>query len=69
MGIGHGIAGSPTTVRNYIEGLVRDTGVNYIACQMMFGRMPLEAAALSIQLFAREVVPKLSLSSESGCTT
>jgi alkanesulfonate monooxygenase SsuD/methylene tetrahydromethanopterin reductase-like flavin-dependent oxidoreductase (luciferase family) len=61
MAIGHGIAGSPTTVRSYIEDLVRQTGVNYIGCQMVFGSMALEAAAASIQLFAREVVPKLSL--------
>jgi len=66
--LGHGVAGSPTRVRTYIEDLVRDTGVNYIGCQMVFGSMPLEAAARSIQLFAREVVPKLSLSSESGRT-
>ena len=66
--IGHGIAGSPTTVRTYVENLVRDTGVNYIACQMVFGSMPLDAAARSIQLFAREVVPRLSLHTESGRT-
>jgi hypothetical protein len=35
---------------------------------MVFGSMPLEAAARSIQLFAREVVPKLSLRTESGRT-
>lgn len=65
MAIGHGVAGSPTTVRTYIENLVRETGVNYVGCQLVFGSMPLEAAARSIQLFAREVIPKLSLSTET----
>jgi hypothetical protein len=68
MAIGHGIAGSPATVRTYIENLVRDTGVNYIGGQMVFGSMPVEAAARSIELLARAVVPKLSLGTESGQT-
>jgi len=34
----------------------------------VFGSMPLDAAARSIQLFAREVVPRLSLHTESGRT-
>jgi hypothetical protein len=66
--IGHGIAGSARTVRTYIEDLIRDTGVNYVACQMVFGTMPLGAAARSIQLFAREVIPNLSVSAGSERT-
>jgi alkanesulfonate monooxygenase SsuD/methylene tetrahydromethanopterin reductase-like flavin-dependent oxidoreductase (luciferase family) len=57
--IGHGIAGSPTTVLDFLKELTRETGVNYVACQMMFGTMRLEVAAASVRLLAREVMPTL----------
>ena len=57
--IGHGIAGSPTTVLQFLKELTRETGVNYIACHMIFGTMRFEAAATSVRLFAREVMPTL----------
>jgi alkanesulfonate monooxygenase SsuD/methylene tetrahydromethanopterin reductase-like flavin-dependent oxidoreductase (luciferase family) len=57
--IGHGIAGSPTTVLNFLKELTRETGVNYVACHMIFGTMRFEAAATSVRLFAREVIPTL----------
>ncbi|MGH6790393.1 MAG: LLM class flavin-dependent oxidoreductase [Pseudolabrys sp.] len=55
--IGHGIAGSPATVRDYMAQLQRDTGVNYVLCQMIFGDMSDEEAATSLQLFSRQVMP------------
>jgi len=55
--IGHGIAGSPSTVRDYLTRLERDTGVNYVLCQMVFGDMNFNDASHSIELFAREVMP------------
>jgi alkanesulfonate monooxygenase SsuD/methylene tetrahydromethanopterin reductase-like flavin-dependent oxidoreductase (luciferase family) len=55
--IGHGVAGSPATVRDYIARLQAETGVNYVLCQMVFGSMTFEQAELSIRLFAREVRP------------
>jgi len=55
--IGHGIAGSPATVRDYVTALQRDTGVNYVLCQMVFGDMKFNDASHSIELFAREVMP------------
>jgi alkanesulfonate monooxygenase SsuD/methylene tetrahydromethanopterin reductase-like flavin-dependent oxidoreductase (luciferase family) len=55
--IGHGVAGSPTTVRDYVAQLRAETGVNYVLCQMAFGEMREEDAARSIELFAREVMP------------
>jgi hypothetical protein len=58
--IGHGIAGSsPTTVLEFLKQLTRETGANYIACHMIFGSMRFEAAATSVRLLAREVMPKL----------
>jgi alkanesulfonate monooxygenase SsuD/methylene tetrahydromethanopterin reductase-like flavin-dependent oxidoreductase (luciferase family) len=55
--IGHGIAGSPQTVRRYLEDLQQETGVNYVLAQMVFGDMLYEEAAASIRLFGREVMP------------
>jgi alkanesulfonate monooxygenase SsuD/methylene tetrahydromethanopterin reductase-like flavin-dependent oxidoreductase (luciferase family) len=55
--IGHGIAGSPSTVRDYLDGLERETGVNYVLAQMTFGDMTFEEAASSIRLFGSEVMP------------
>ncbi len=55
--IGHGVAGSPATVREYIAQLEREAGINYVLCQMLFGDMNFVDASHSIQLFAREVMP------------
>jgi len=55
--IGHGIAGSPSTVRDYIARLREETGVNTVLCQMVFGDMSFDDAARSIKLFGREVIP------------
>ena len=57
--LGHGIAGSPVTVLNFLKELMRETGVNYIACHMIFGSMRFEEAARSLRLLAREVIPTL----------
>jgi alkanesulfonate monooxygenase SsuD/methylene tetrahydromethanopterin reductase-like flavin-dependent oxidoreductase (luciferase family) len=56
VGIGHGVAGSPATVRAYVERLAAETGVNYVLGQMIFGDMTFEEAASSIRLFGREVI-------------
>lgn len=58
--IGHGIAGSPATVRTYLEVLHAETGINYVLCQMVFGDITYDDAANSIRLFAREVMPTFS---------
>jgi alkanesulfonate monooxygenase SsuD/methylene tetrahydromethanopterin reductase-like flavin-dependent oxidoreductase (luciferase family) len=55
--IGHGVAGSPATVRDYIARLQTETGVNYVLCQMVFGSMGFEQAQQSIGLLASEVMP------------
>ena len=55
--IGHGIAGAPATVRDYLKDLERETGINYLLGQMVFGTMKFAEAARSLQLFAREVMP------------
>jgi len=54
---GIGIAGSPDTVRRFIEKTVAATGVTYFVADMAFGSMPFEAASRSTELFTREVMP------------
>jgi len=55
--IGHGIAGSPAAVRNYLARLQSETGVNTVLCQMEFDDMRFEHAAHSIRLFGRDIIP------------
>jgi alkanesulfonate monooxygenase SsuD/methylene tetrahydromethanopterin reductase-like flavin-dependent oxidoreductase (luciferase family) len=58
--IGHGIAGVPARVRDYVAGLQAETGINYLLAQMVFGGMREEDAARSLSLFAREVLPSFA---------
>ena len=58
--IGHGVAGSPATVRDYLARLHDETRVNTVLCQMVFGHMRLDDAARSIRLFGREIIPAFS---------
>jgi alkanesulfonate monooxygenase SsuD/methylene tetrahydromethanopterin reductase-like flavin-dependent oxidoreductase (luciferase family) len=58
--IGHGVAGSPATVRDYLTRLHAETGVNTVLCQMVFGDMYFDDAARSIRLFGREIIPAFS---------
>ncbi|HVI12836.1 MAG TPA: LLM class flavin-dependent oxidoreductase [Pseudolabrys sp.] len=58
--IGHGIAGSPATVRDYLVRLQEETGVNSVLCQMVFGDMRFDDAARSIGLFGGEIIPAFS---------
>jgi alkanesulfonate monooxygenase SsuD/methylene tetrahydromethanopterin reductase-like flavin-dependent oxidoreductase (luciferase family) len=58
--LGHGIAGSPATVRDYLVRLQEETGVNIVLCQMVFGDMRFDDAVRSIGLFGREIIPAFS---------
>lgn len=55
--IGHGVAGAPATVRDYLQRLQSETGVNTVLCQIVFGDMRFEHAARSITLFGHEIIP------------
>jgi len=57
---GMAIAGSPDTVRRKIEELTAELGVNYILSYLFFGNLSATDAGRSLQLFAREVMPKLA---------
>ena len=58
--IGHGVAGSPATVRDYLIRLHAETCVNTVLCQMVFGDMRFGDAARSIGMFGREIIPAFS---------
>ena len=57
MALNNGVAGSPDTVRRFIEAEVAANDCNYFVPQMVFGDMTLTESLRSIELFAREVMP------------
>lgn len=54
--MGLGCAGSPETVRAFVEKEVAH-GITYFAGGFAFGDLPLDAALRSVELFARDVMP------------
>ncbi len=53
------IAGSPETVRQRMEDLIKGLHVGNIFCLLHVGNMPKEKCMYSTRLFAEEVMPKL----------
>jgi alkanesulfonate monooxygenase SsuD/methylene tetrahydromethanopterin reductase-like flavin-dependent oxidoreductase (luciferase family) len=56
---GHVIAGSPDTVRQRMEELIKGLNVGNIFCLMHVGNMPADKCMYSTKLFAEQVMPKL----------
>jgi alkanesulfonate monooxygenase SsuD/methylene tetrahydromethanopterin reductase-like flavin-dependent oxidoreductase (luciferase family) len=56
---GHVIAGSPETVRQRMEELIKGLHVGNIFCLMHVGNMPADKCMYSTKLFAEKVMPKL----------
>jgi alkanesulfonate monooxygenase SsuD/methylene tetrahydromethanopterin reductase-like flavin-dependent oxidoreductase (luciferase family) len=56
---GRVIAGSPETVRQRMEELIKSLHVGNIFCLMQLGDMPKEKSMHSTKLFAEKVMPKL----------
>ena len=53
------IAGSPETVRQQMEELIKTLRVGHIFCLMQIGNMPAEKVKHSSRLFAEKVMPHL----------
>ena len=53
----HGCAGSPDSVRAFVEREVAAGGINYFVSAMAFGDLPLAAVTRSAELFAEHVMP------------
>jgi len=58
---GQGVAGSPETVRRFLEAQLERSGANYLVGQFAFGDLTLAESLRSVELFAQEVIPALSL--------
>lgn len=54
------LIGSPDSVRQMIERMVAQTGVNYLSSAFAWGSLTYEESARSMQLFASEVMPAFS---------
>ncbi|KRA80403.1 LLM class flavin-dependent oxidoreductase [Altererythrobacter sp. Root672] len=55
--MGHGCAGSPATVRGFVEREAEAGGINYFVSALAFGDLPAEAVIRSAGLFAEHVMP------------
>ena len=55
--LNNGIAGSPATVRRFLEEEMAASQFNYFAPWLAFGDMTLAETLRSIELFAKEVMP------------
>jgi hypothetical protein len=56
---GQGIAGSPSTVTQFLSSQLDETRCNYLVGQFAFGDISREEGLRSIGLFADQVMPKL----------
>ena len=61
--MGHGCAGSPDTVRAFVEREAAAGGINYFVSALAFGDLPLAAVLRSAELFARHVMPAFAAKS------
>ena len=55
-----GVAGSPETVRRFVNARMEEAGADYMVGQFVFGDMTREESLASIELFGREVMPGLA---------
>ena len=57
---GFAFVGRPETVRDALEEQIAASGINYLLCRFAFGDLPYEVSRRSVELFTREVMPKLA---------
>jgi alkanesulfonate monooxygenase SsuD/methylene tetrahydromethanopterin reductase-like flavin-dependent oxidoreductase (luciferase family) len=57
---GFALVGTPEMVRERMRDEIDAAGINYMLCRFAFGDLPYEVSRRSVDLFAREVMPKLS---------
>ncbi|MBO9517603.1 MAG: LLM class flavin-dependent oxidoreductase [Porphyrobacter sp.] len=61
--MGHGCAGSPETVRAFVQREAEAGGINYFVSALAFGDLPAEAVIRSAELFAEQVMPAFAAKS------
>jgi len=59
MEIGQAVAGSPETVRKFLQAQLEESAANYLVGQFAFGDLTLEESLRTVELFKNEVMPKL----------
>ena len=60
MEIGQAIAGTPATVRQFLQAQVDESAANYLVGQFAFGDLSLTESLRTVELFRNEVMAKLS---------
>jgi alkanesulfonate monooxygenase SsuD/methylene tetrahydromethanopterin reductase-like flavin-dependent oxidoreductase (luciferase family) len=60
VALNNGAAGSPATVRRFVEAEIEANNCNYFVPQMVFGSMTLPEALRSIELFSKDVMPRFA---------
>jgi len=56
---GQGIAGSPSTVRSFLESQLTESAANYLIGQFAFGDISLDESLRSVALFGEHIMPNL----------
>ncbi len=56
---GHAVAGSPQTVAKALNQKAKDGRLHYLVGQFMFGNLPHQHAKRSVELFSKEVMPRI----------
>ncbi|WAT16986.1 LLM class flavin-dependent oxidoreductase [Aurantiacibacter sp. MUD11] len=56
---GAAVAGSPATVKDFVQREAEQAGYSYFVAQLAFGDLPLAAVQHSATLFAQEVMPQV----------
>lgn len=60
MEIGHAIAGDPDQVYKFLQAQVDESAANYLVGQFAFGDLSLAECLRSVELFRKQVMPKLT---------
>ena len=60
MGIRQAVAGDPETAREFLQAQLAESGANYLVGQFAFGDLSLAESLLSVQLFSKHVMAKLT---------
>jgi alkanesulfonate monooxygenase SsuD/methylene tetrahydromethanopterin reductase-like flavin-dependent oxidoreductase (luciferase family) len=57
--LGQGAAGSVETITRFVEAQCAESGANYFVGQFAFGDLSFAEASRSVELFSREIMPRL----------
>ncbi len=63
---GRAIAGTPDTVRAFLQTSIDEGGLNYLLCRFAFGDITCDEATQSVRLFARHVKPAITPAREDA---